>query len=51
MVKKRNRKLDHLEAPEQDLHDEFCESCDLSEPYSQKLLITALEAHQRARKA
>jgi hypothetical protein len=43
--------LKHLEAPERRLFRDFCASEDFSDVYSQKILLTALEAHQRARKA
>ena len=43
--------LKHLEPPERRLHRDLCACADLGDPYSQKLLLTALEAHQRARKA
>ncbi len=47
----RDAHLKHLEPPERKLFREFCDSGDFSDTYSQKLLLTAMEAHQRARKA
>lgn len=47
----KNTLLSHLEGPERKLYREFMDCCDLGDTYSQKLLLTALEAHQRARKA
>lgn len=43
--------LKHFEPPERRLHRDLSACADLGDTYSQKLLITALEAHQRARKA
>lgn len=47
----KNSAINHLEAPERKLWRDFTESGDMGDAYSQKLLLTALEAHQRARKA
>jgi hypothetical protein len=43
--------LKHLDPPERRLHVALSACADLGDTYSQKLLLTALEAHQRARLA
>jgi len=43
--------LKHLDPPERRLHVALSACADLNDVYSQKLLLTALEAHQRARQA
>jgi hypothetical protein len=43
--------LKHLDPPERRLHRDLSACADLGDTYSQKILLTALEAHQRARLA
>lgn len=46
-----NNTLKHLQAPEKRLYEDLTDEVDIGDAYGRKILLTALEAHQRMRKA